>query len=107
MVASAVVEPTLGVALAAAGPLDPLGRATGPGHPQAPSALNRSYNSNFLKTYNSMYVVPHDAASQVAGPRPGRGGRGANNRPPGDWQQKTLLCIFSYITCIYDNILKI
>ena len=22
-------------------------------------------------------------------------------------QQKTLLCIFSYITCIYDNILKI
>ena len=24
-----------------------------------------------------------------------------------DGQQKTLLCIFSYITCIYDNILKI
>ena len=22
-------------------------------------------------------------------------------------QQKTILCIFSYITCIYDNILKI
>ena len=30
-----------------------------------------------------------------------------NHEPIGFYEQKTLLCIFSYITCIYDNILKI
>ena len=62
MVASAVVEPTLGVASAVAGPLDPLGGATGPGHPQAPSDRRgwpaepqglpgASASGTFLKTF--------------------------------------------------------
>ena len=29
------------------------------------------------------------------------------SRPMPDSKNQTLLCIFSYITCIYDNIIKI